>query len=512
MSLIAESTSDLLPELCERFQQSTGWRLRFQAADDSFERDYGGLERNPACCWNASISDGQRPAGLLWLERPDDEHDGTGFVEATRMAETVARLLGRLATAVTQLTLRNKDVATLLNLGLAMPAQDDLAFGLSQLLKAATHLTNSRSAAFFLLDSTTSRLKLRAVYQLGRTDVAWAERDLAASIPDLQALSDAPVALRADRPGALPLLPTMMQVALVAGVQSEQAPFGTLWVFDRRDRAYSQRDRHVLQSLAAQVAVVLERSALMHGSERHERLFRDIEAASHSQCDVDLRTLPADSRFELAARCTSCYELGGDLCEVLQLSRSRIGMAVGDASGKSIPAAMIMSAVRGAIWAQPAGIDDCDVARPIAEINRALCHITHAQQFMSLCYGIFDPERRQLTYCNAGHPAPLLIRDGRARTLDSHGLLLGVLPEAEYEYSSQQLDHGDLVVLYSDGISEARGEGPGLFSSRGIVAAVNRAGHATAQEVLDAVWDAVEAHRHDSQVVDDRTLLVLRVL
>lgn len=509
MSATATSTADLVPELCAHFQQATGWSLRFRPATAGFEKQYAELERDPACCWIGCISDGQRPAGMLWLERPENSYPSAGFVEAAGLAEAIGRLLDQLAEASSQLTLRDEDVSTLLNLGLTVPAQDDLAFSQTQLLKAATHLTNSRSAAFFLLDSNTRRLKLRALYQLTGSEVVAPERELCDSAPDLRAMADAPVVVRADRPGALPILPSSMHVGLVAGVQSDQAPFGTLWVYDRRDKQYNQRDRHILQSIAAQFAAVLERSALLHGSAQQDRLYRDLEAAAHSQCDVNLRSLPLDARYEIAARCTSCYELGGDLCESLPLENSRIAVAVGDASGNSIPAAMIMSAVRGALRTHPASADD--VTRRIVEINKTLCHITNAQQFMSLCYGVLDPATRCFVYCNAGHPSPLLFRDGQAICLDSHGLLLGVLPDAEYDCSTLQLDRGDLLVLYSDGISEARNAGHVLFGTAGIISSVCETPCGTAQQTLETVWRQVVTHVADSRFGDDRTLLMLRI-
>ncbi|MGQ0634799.1 MAG: PP2C family protein-serine/threonine phosphatase [Planctomycetaceae bacterium] len=509
MTAIAAATHDLLPELFGRFEEATGWRLHFRALDGPYEERQQALERDPGCCWSTVISDGHRPAAFLWLDRPKDTEPAITQFDACRLAEAVAKLFERLAAAAAQLALRNKDVSMLLDLGLKIPAQDDLSFALSQLFKAATHLTNARGAAFFLLDSSATRLNLRGVYQLARNEIPRAERELCAGSPDLRALLDQPTALRADRPGGLPWLPATMQVALVTGVQSEQAPFGTLWVYDRRDKQFSQRDRHVLQSIAAQLAAVLERSALLRGSEQQERISRDLRAASRAQCDIDPRDVPEDPRFEIAGRCTSCYELGGDLCEVLRLPGGRVGLAVGDASGNSVPAAMIMSAVRGALRAHPAGADD--VAARTVEINQALCQITHSHQFMSLCYGVFDPQTRTFDYCNAGHPAPVLVRDGQARMLDSHGLLLGVLPDAAYDHSALQLDRGDVLVLYSDGISEARRDEHNLFRASGIIAAVNQTADWSAQQILDAVWNRVDRHLSPGQLPDDRTLLVLKL-
>ena len=523
MTTLAVETHDLMSELCRHFGQVSGWDMHFTPAKRSPEEIRQELENRAGCCWISEISDGCRVAGFLHLETPDDapgryatlgqESPRGDFVEATMLAEVLARFLDRLAQTTTQLKQRNHDVATLLELGLAAPGQDNLAFGLTQLLQAAAHLTGSWSAAFFLLDPATERLRLRAVYRLSRDDVPLPFRELRSGSLDLAALADQPVIVTAAAAGGHPLLPSTIKSAMCAAVQSETAPFGVLWVYDRRGKEYTQRDIHVLQSIAAQVAAVLERSALLRGSEASDRIHRDLQAASDTQPDSTLHDLPHDSRYELAGRCTSRYELGGDLCEAFALSGDRTAIFVGDASGNSIPAAMIMSAVRGAIRTQ--AIDEPTMTESgatelVSRLNRALCGITCSHQFMSLCYGIFDAAKRTFAYSNAGHPVPLLIRNGQIHMLESHGLLLGVVPDAQYQSGVVQLSPGDLLLLYSDGITEALSSTHELFKWEGIYDTARELRHESAAKVLDAIWNRVEKHQGGAGG-DDRTLLVLKV-
>ena len=508
MPTAAAQSRDLIPDLCRQFGVATGWSLHFTALTRPPAEIREELETRAECPWFAEISDGSRPAGFLHLELPDDDAAGD-FAEATLLAESLAQLLGRLAQATSQLNQRNRDVATLLNLGLAVPGQDDLAFSLTQLLQAAAHLTGSWSAAFFLLDSSIERLRLRAVYNLARDDVPHPFRELRTGTPDLQALADEPVVLRTETSGDNPFFPPEMRTGVCAAIESETAPFGTLWVYDRRAKIYTPRDVQVLQSIAAQLAGVLERAALLRGSEQHERIRRDLKAASETRPDSTLQDLPEDPRYELAGRCTSCYELGGDLCEVIALSVDRTAVAVGDASGNSIPAAMISSAVRGALQAHP--VEAHETAALLSRLNRALCNITRAHQFMSLCYGVYDAVPRTFTYSNAGHPAPLLVRDGQVTPLESHGLLLGVVPEVTYQQSVLELRAGDLLILYSDGISEARSSSHELFRAAGIAATVLERSGGSAKDVLETIWDRVEEYQIGGEGADDRTVLVLKV-
>jgi sigma-B regulation protein RsbU (phosphoserine phosphatase) len=509
MTAVSAPTLDLVADTCERFSLATGWRLHHTPVDRPPREIEERLAGDPACCWHAPLGDGARTTGFLHLEPPPGDTEHNSFLDTVGLARALAALLSRIESANRQLDVRNRDFATLVNLGLEVPAQDDLAWGLTQLLRAVVRLTASDSAAFFLLDSTASRLRLRAVYRIEHSQVASARRELRASRADLRALLDGPVVVRGDAANRERVLPVSAQVALCGAVQSEMVPFGTLWLYDRRSRDYSQRDMHVLLSIAAQVAAMLDRSALLRGSEQQERITRDLQAASESQPGGPARDLACDERFELAGRCTSAYELGGDLCEVVRLSPDRTALAVGDASGNSIPAAMIMSAVRGALCTHAPA--ETDVAGLVARVNAALCQITRAHQFMSLCFGVYDADSREFQYTNAGHPVPLLVRAGQVHSLESHGLLLGIMPDTDYHSSRVSLQPGDLIVLYSDGISEARGRGNQLFRCEGVASSVLEAAAGTAAQVLEAVWQKVDAHLARGEGEDDRTLLVLKV-
>src|SRR5262249_28730833 len=132
-------------------------------------------------------------------------------------------------------------------------------------------------------------------------------------------------------------------------------------------------------------------------------------------------------------------------------------------------------------------------------------------QFMSLFYGEYDAAKRQLAYTNAGHPCPLLIRNGESQSLDSHGLLLGVLKDVNYGQTVLDLLPGDLLILYSDGISEAMSPAQELFRADRIIEAVRASSSCAPADVLQVIWSKVEQHAARAKELDDRTLLVLRI-
>ncbi|MGH7127943.1 MAG: PP2C family protein-serine/threonine phosphatase, partial [Planctomycetaceae bacterium] len=208
------------------------------------------------------------------------------------------------------------------------------------------------------------------------------------------------------------------------------------------------------------------------------------------------------------------YELGGDLCEVVPLSAERTLIAVGDASGDSVPAAMLMSALRGALRAL-CGRPQPDPARTdelMAELNRAVCAMTPAHQFMSLVFGVLDLRALRFTYTNAGHPAPLLTRPaGGVEPLVSHGLLLGVSPDAAYRSSTIELRPGDVLALFSDGVTEAMSRQKRMFRTDGVAEALRKHRTEPARDILHAIWTMLETHLAGTTHGDDRTLLVMKI-
>ena len=248
----------------------------------------------------------------------------------------------------------------------------------------------------------------------------------------------------------------------------EDGPLGTLWAYDRRHREPELREWHVLESICAQIAAVFERTVLQYESTTEHRLRHDVRVASENQTQGIFGNLPAEVGFEAAGFCTSRYELGGDLCEAISLDRHRTVILLGDACGDSVPAALVMSAVRGAvhslIGSREPQVLETDVM--MEKLNRALYAVTPPHQFMSLIYLVIDTKKGTLTYTNAGHPAPIHLQQGEVRELESHGVLAGVIGNATYGSSTCPIFSGDLLILFSDGITEAMCDRCTLFRSR----------------------------------------------
>lgn len=514
MSKVATAEHDWIHEVSRRFTRATGWPMAYTPIEIGADAaQAAAVQNDPECCWFSEVRAGLQTVGLLHLKLPQNSRCDRVFSAVRDLAEIYSRLITRCLSAAQLAESRTKEMATLVDIGRSLPGEEDLLAALRQLLRAAVELTGFRCGAFFLLGSSTSELKLRVVESAEMHEIPAARRELAESPPDLNALAGRRVLLhRKSGSVADQWLPQACSTAVCLAVQSETAPLGTMWVFDRRLRVPGHREVHVLESIAAQIAAVLERVVLLQESAVKHRLQRDLEVASESQTRNILGELSADLGFDVAAACTSRYELGGDLCELIPLNADLTAVAVGDASGDSVPAAMVMSAVRGALRTLAIGepLGSLRTGAVIQKLNRVLHTVTPAHQFMSMLYGVLNRTQSTFTYSNAGHPVPIHFHGGSATKLESHGMLLGVLRESVYSFSTVKLVAGDLLVIYSDGISEAMNRRRMMFRSEGIIGAVRKHMAKPAHEIVQAIWANLEHHLGD-HAADDRTLLVVKV-
>ena len=503
-----------LQTLCRRFSNLVGWPVRFAPAGSQRASELEQWLLAPSdYCWATEITDGERRLGYLYIDLPHEAAADRTFLTVCGVTEILAELLSQVASARLSLDAQTRDISALVAISQS-PAAQDVNGSLDRLLQGAMQLTGFRAAGFLLLRPDGSTLHLRALQSVEPLQIPFEERTVRENAPDFDALARGNILVHRDlSPRIARWLPEGCATAVCLPVRNGAGALGTLWVFDRRRRIPGDREFHVLESVAAQIAAVLERAVLLQESANHHRLQRHLQLASESRPIDASQLLPPDSGFEISMVCTSRYEIGGDLCEIIPLDRARTLLAVGDASGDSVPAALIMSIARGALRSlaleeapNRTGAPD----RIVRRLNRILHETTLPHQFMSLVCGTLDQAGRTFAYTNAGHPNPLLFRGGTVTQLDSHGMLLGVTGDAAYGESVLKLVPDDILVMFSDGITEAMNSRSRMFRSDGIVDSVLGCADRSAQEIVQAVWSSLQTHTADGEG-DDRTLMVLKV-
>ncbi|MBN2199109.1 MAG: serine/threonine-protein phosphatase, partial [Candidatus Aminicenantes bacterium] len=247
--------------------------------------------------------------------------------------------------------------------------------------------------------------------------------------------------------------------------------------------------------------------------ERSEGLLRRIESdlklAAKIQRDFLPRGDPRVDGFDISGLNVSCYEVGGDYFDYVPIDPYRLGIAVGDVSGKGIGAALLMASLRAALRAEVhAGYRIEDMA---TRINDFVHQSSAVSSYITFFYCEIDRRGGEVRYVNAGHVPPLVLRtDGSLETLESTGFCLGMFPGAVFEAKSIRLEAGDILALYSDGIPDARnGEGAEYTLER-LIAGVRAGAAGAAAGVVAAVTDDGNRFIGDAPAFDDRTLVVIK--
>lgn len=491
-------------EVCRRLSAALGWEIAYTPATEVAARE--GL-------WSAPISDGLHPVGRITLHGPAADLVTADFRVAIGAVGVFAELVQRVIGTQRKLAQRTDEVTTLVELGRASPRPERLSEGLSRLLRGAVRLTGFWSSAFFLVDPVVQALRLRSVDTIALEAVPFPTRRLIDVTPDAAALAHGAVVLDRHDPASHAWLPDECALAIGVPVRTVEGPLGTLWCFERRRRKLSERHIHALQSVAAQMATLLERTVLLRDSQVRDRLKQELATASRHHGSSRVATLAPTAGLEVAVRAASASELSGDLCEVWPVTPERTLLAMGDAVGHSIPAALVMAVARGALRSLllEGAARIREPAELVSRINQTLFSVAQSEQFMTFVCGEVDAATRTLTYSNAGHPPPWLIRRGERTSLKSHGLLCGVLPEARYVQSTVSLEPGDLLVWFTDGISEALSRERQFFRTEGVLDALGDREWSSAEAAAEMIWTRLEAHCGGPAPKDDQTLLVARV-
>jgi sigma-B regulation protein RsbU (phosphoserine phosphatase) len=230
-------------------------------------------------------------------------------------------------------------------------------------------------------------------------------------------------------------------------------------------------------------------------------------------CKVQQRFMnlgPAIDTLSYSARCRQVCELGGDCYDFMPLPHNRLALAVGDASGKGIPAALMISNVQSSLRTAASFTGD-DAAALLGAVNRQVYASSLADRYATLFYGVFDGTARTLRYVNAGHNPPIIIRrDGSIIWLETGGAPVGVFPDWTYEEGTVQLNSGDLVLAYTDGVIEAANPDGEEWRLEGLLSAAAESAAQCADDIVHAIFTFMDEFSQGSQA-DDATVAVLRV-
>ncbi len=265
----------------------------------------------------------------------------------------------------------------------------------------------------------------------------------------------------------------------------------------------------VLTTLASVAAIRVENARLVEARLERERLERELALASEIQQRFQPTAPPHIAGYELQGISFPCYEIGGDYYDFIEREDGRLVIALGDVSGKGTAAALLMSSLHAAIHAQSASHDS--LVATISAVNRYLADNIPANRFVTLFYAELDPDSGSLAFLNAGHNPPLIVHSaGTVEQLASGGLPLGIKPDAEYREGRTQMQPGDVLVIYSDGVTEAVSPTGEEFGPTRLYEVVSRNVEASAAGIRDRIESSLTKFAQGTSAADDITLVIVK--
>jgi serine phosphatase RsbU (regulator of sigma subunit) len=306
------------------------------------------------------------------------------------------------------------------------------------------------------------------------------------------------------------------ETLLCATVKTEGAAYGILCVGRLGSgRAFTARDLKLGDVLATQAAIAIENS-ILHRSRLEEeqarvRIEEEMRLAREIQSNLLPSAAPLLPGYDIACRSVPALSVGGDYYDFIPAESGRVALCVADVSGKGIPAALLMANLQATIRSQTLdGVSPGECAR---RSNRLLYRSTDMGRFATCFYGVLDAGSGRLTYSNAGHDHPMILRaDGEEVALIAGGPVLGAFDDQSYDEGAITLEPGQVLVAYSDGITESFDHHGRPFGIAGLRTALAGVRHGCAREILEAVLSATAAHAGSHPQSDDMTLVVLRRL
>ncbi len=403
------------------------------------------------------------------------------------------QLRDRLKERSFQDNLKVVKLEALYDVGLAIASTLNLDQLSEEILGHAVALLDARRGALYLLENGTYRVR-RAIGGSALETLAEGEEPLHERATDAQLL-----------PGVKHLL--------VVPIAIDGSKLGILAVADKESRTgvgpFSEDDQRSLSLFANQAAIALENANLHRQALEKERLERDMELAAEIQRGLLPSSIPEVEGLEILGWNRPTRQVGGDYYGYYRLSEDRIGMVVADVTGKGMPAALLVSTLHSALRLLLDRVQDG--AELLSRLNQHILEASGTNKFITLILAVVDSGENRLGFFNAGHNPGLIVRrDGQVDQLLASGLPLGLMPGATYTYESVPFAPGDLLCLYSDGITECAAANDDEYGMERFCEYLREQREAPLPDILSGLDREMADFAGDHPQSDDQTVVLVR--
>ncbi|MFT3785626.1 MAG: SpoIIE family protein phosphatase [Tepidisphaeraceae bacterium] len=430
----------------------------------------------------------------------------------------LANAIARLCYQEYQLRQRVRELEAVATLTVMLNEARDLQRVLDRTCELIARTLNCKAASIRLIDEEKDELVIKSVFNLSAEYIskgkiakskASAEiesliRDGWSFVKDMRTDSNVQYPAAAAKEGIVSMLS--------AAMRHQGKLIGLLRVYTAEQRTFTPGEVGLLKAVAAAAGSAIEATRLREQARESEMLEQQINMAAEVQQRLIPQTPPILPGVDLASLYVPCYQLGGDLYDFIPLPYDNLGLVIADVSGKGVPASLIMAMVRAALRAQ---VDNVYyLSEVMRRINLMLVRDTKNTEFVTLFYGVLDSRNKRLTYCNAGHHPAMLLRDGKVIELgggNEGSIVLGVLETETFKQNFIDLQTGDILLLFTDGLIEARNFSDEQYGKQRIIDSLKRGGTSADMVAKNVLWD-LRRFTGFARNDDDVTIVTARIL
>lgn len=472
---------------------------------------------------------GDEPIGSIVVHPHNPDTPNPALID--RLAELIAQTASEMCDDVAQLRYRVSEVGVLYRLSSQLVRGGRVHDTLKLTLNLALDVLDLDAGAIMLLPEDSEALpRADLENELERTAAVglseeWLDNPVPLSIDrEFDRLCLAGKLVTSEDLSADPRVLVPEQCAqenlvsfIGCGMVFDGQPIGVIRLYSRQRRVFTSAERKLIRSIGESAAAVVEQARLLQMQARQRRTQRALLIAGAVQKRMLPQVIPSFSGIQIAARYQPSQEIGGDFYDLYTV-HDKLGILVGDVVGKGVVAGMLMSAVRATLRAYAELSQDLDLV--MQRTNNAVCRDTTVSEFVTIWYGVLCPHTRVLRSVVAGHDVPMLLRrDDQGRysplKLAGEGMVVGVIPDEPYSMNQTQLQDGDVLLVFTDGITDAVDFESNRFGKKRLLDSVQNllgdAPESSADQILKHVFWSMRQFSGLADQADDETLVVIRI-
>lgn len=414
---------------------------------------------------------------------------------------------------------------------------------LDKLAEAAVKIVGVKACSIRLLDEQTNDLKMRSTYGLSneyRNKGPVTKDDAvvkAAFAGEAVVLDDMRVDDRVKYKEAT--IKEGLVSQLTVAMQFRNKPIGVLRLYSPKPMHFDEDDINLARAVASQCAVAITNAKLYARAIEGARAAEQMRLAGFIQRKMIPEEAPRIAGLDIAATYIPCFDVGGDFYDFLRIADGCVAAAIADVIGKGIPAALMMSLFRGALWAYmdtEYGEDNVRLSNnedfcnsellerdltcaanifwsqgAIHKLNKMACRECREGEFITLFYAVIDAKEQIMSYCNCGHEPAVLIRKGQIINLEKGGLVLGVDKNAKYEIETVELKNDDCLIFYTDGMIDAANFEGQWWGRENLIETAKKFADGTVQQMLKNILAYRRRFVGLADQIDDTSIIVVKV-